>query len=437
MTNDDACEETGIARHGAMDDRPLRILVVDDSRLQRRILMSSLQGLSFELAEAGDAEEALAYCRETLPDIVLSDWMMPGMTGIELCGAVRELSAAQYVYFIVLTSKSEKGELAHALREGADDFLSKPVSAEELLGRIAAGRRLLDVERQLTEKNRLVTETLEKMRALHAALDRDLIEARKLQMSLVPRTTVRHQAGTVSFLLQPSGHVGGDLVGSFPTGPSRIGVFSLDVSGHGIASALLTARLSSWLTGNTPDQNIALRWDGPEIAMRPPHEICEKMNDMFIAEIDTVHYFTMAIGEIDLQTGRGQMCQAGHPHPLIQRADGEIDFIGEGGMPIGLINSAEFQTFEFDLAPGDRLLLYSDGLTECPTDDGVMLEEEGLAEFMRRYRHEVGDRLLHALKWELSALVNDADLPDDLSGLLVEYAGSSPSPDLTSPEEHS
>lgn len=402
-------------------DRLPRLLIVDDSRLQRRLLQSSLKESGFELLEAGSAEEALEICRKTPPEIIVSDWVMPGLNGLDFCSEVRRLEHDRYIYFIILTAKSEKGELAHALSHGADDFLSKPVSPDELRSRISAGLRILSIERELIEKNRLIGRTLDRMNEMHAALDRDLIEARKLQMSLVPRGTKLLDGAQIDFLFQPSGHIGGDLVGSFQSEPDRIGVYALDVSGHGIASALITARLSAWLTGNTPDQNLALTRREGRIAMKEPAEICRQLNELFMAEIDTEHYFTIAIAKIDMSTRTARICQAGHPHPLLQRAGGAIEFLGSGGLPIGLLPDAEYTQFEVAFEAGDRLLLYSDGLTECPLKGGGFLEDAGLAAILERNRDVRGADLIDRINWDLGNLVDDADLPDDLSAALLEF----------------
>ncbi|MCB1347337.1 MAG: response regulator, partial [Maritimibacter sp.] len=166
-------------------DAVRRVLVVDDSRAQRMVAAVSLRRQGFDVVEAGSGEEALQILRSAPVDLVLSDWMMPGMDGLELCRQVRALQQESYVYFILLTSKNEKGAVAQGLDVGADDFLTKPVSPDELRARIYAGDRILKMTRELSEKNRLITATLDEMSALYDALDRDLIEARKMQQSLV------------------------------------------------------------------------------------------------------------------------------------------------------------------------------------------------------------------------------------------------------------
>jgi len=115
-----------------------RALVVDDSRLQRRILTASLQRWGFEVQEAASGDDALRLCRETPPDLVMSDWMMPGLNGLEFCREFRQMARDSYGYFILLTSKSDKEEVALGLDAGADDYLAKPFAFEELLARVRA-----------------------------------------------------------------------------------------------------------------------------------------------------------------------------------------------------------------------------------------------------------------------------------------------------------
>ena len=167
------------------------ILLVDDSKLQRKILSSLVKRWGFKVLEAESGEQALEICKTEQPDIVLSDWMMPGMSGLELCSSFRNLPNDDYGYFIILTSKGEKDEVAEGLRAGADDFLTKPINADELRARISAGERILDMQGELTYKNCMISETLDELQRVYDSLDKDLIEAKKLQDSL---TRERHKS---------------------------------------------------------------------------------------------------------------------------------------------------------------------------------------------------------------------------------------------------
>lgn len=401
-----------------------RVLIVDDSRLQRKILSSSVKRWGYEVLEADSGVVALEICKTDPPDIVLSDWMMPKMNGLEFCNAFRNLPGENYGYFILLTSKSEKGEVAQGLQAGADDFLSKPVNAHELRARISAGERILDMQRELTEKNRMISETLQELQRVYDSLDSDLIEAKKLQQSLIRERTKSFETGELSLLLRSSGHVGGDLVGFYPAGAGHLGLYAIDVSGHGISSALMTARLAGYLSASAPDQNVALeRLENGSYRSRPPDQVIEALNDLVLDEMETEHYFTLLLADVDLKTGKVILGQAGHPHPAVQRCDGTIEQTGTGGFPVGLMYGITFESFEIQLKPGDRIALLSDGVTECPNLDGDMLEEEGLAAMMTELRDINGPAFFEALMWNLSNFAGTDDFPDDVSGVLFEFSG--------------
>ena len=400
------------------------VLVVDDSKAQRRILSVNLARWGYKVLEAASGAEALEICKSDGIDLVVSSWMMPEMSGLEFCKAFRELRHDRYGYFILLTSNSEKAEIAQGLDVGADDFLTKPVSANEFRARIRAGERILTMERELTKKNQLINETLREISTLYDALDQDLVEARNLQQSLVRD---RHQdfgAAQVSLLLRPSGHVGGDLVGCFPISDTQIGLFSIDVSGHGVASALMTARLAAYLSGSSVEQNLALcRDEDGKVIARSPAIAAAQLDDLIQKEMETEIYFTMALGHFDMVTGLVTLVQCGHPRVVVQRADGGVEYFGDGGLPIGLIVGAEWSDFTIQLAPGDRLMLLSDGITECPGRNGDMLEEEGLTLILHRNARLRGSAFFETLIWDLTKFSGDKDFPDDISGVLLEYTG--------------
>jgi len=416
--------EAGLHRRPA-GDAIERVLVVDDSRLQRKILTSSLQKWGFEVHQAESAQQALDICASQDFDLIISDWMMPGMTGLEFCRVFRGMPRERYVYFILLTSKSEKNEVAKGLESGADDFITKPVSAEELRARITAAARIMKNERELSEKNRMISAAYAEIKTLYAAVDRDLNEARKLQHSLLRERSVDFGAARASLVLRSCGHVGGDLVGHFRVDEHQIGLFSLDVSGHGIASALLTARLAGYLSGNSPDQNMALIASAPgKYTARPLTEVADRLNRMMLDDVDTEHYFTMLLAYVDLRDGVVKVLQAGHPHPLVQRRNGSIEVIGKGGMPIGLLADPLFDVSEVQLMPGDRILLASDGITECADETGNLLGEEGLIEIMHASAHVKGESFFQALLWDLASFATKEDMDDDVSGVLLEYSGA-------------
>jgi len=401
-----------------------RVLVVDDSAAQRRLLASLLGRWGYDVAEAGSGAEALDLLSRRSADIIISDWMMPGMSGVDFCRSFRTTERRTYGYFILLTSKNEKEDVALGLDSGADDFLSKPVNRSELRARLMAGERIVGMQEELKDKNDLLTGALEELETIHAALDRDLVEARKFQKSLIPERVRDVGGGRVSLLYRPCGHVGGDFIGLFHVSESRIGLYSIDVSGHGVASALLAARVAGYLGGTSPDQNIAITTgDDGLCTMRPPDEVCARLNDLMLAQLDTELYLTMVLADCDLGTGRIRIAQAGHPSPLVVRSGGRTERPGQGGLPIGLIGGGRWSSFDLRLGRGDRLLLLSDGITECPGPEGEEFGDGALASFIGRSSEMAGPELLDALSWELDRYSGLSDLPDDVSCILLDYHG--------------
>ncbi|EPX77467.1 PP2C family protein-serine/threonine phosphatase [Litoreibacter arenae] len=403
---------------------PQRVLVVDDSRMQRRLLSSSLRKWGYDVLEAASGADGLALCKEHDISLVLSDWVMPGMSGPEFCRAYRSMGRDDYGYFILLTSKGSSDEIAEGLNSGADDFLTKPVNSGELRARLRAGERVLQMQAALVDKNHIVNAALSRIETLYDALNHDLSEARHLQQSLVRETDIEFAEGRIALNLTPSGHVGGDLVGQFRINDHQIGLFSLDVSGHGVTSALMTARLAGYLSGLTPNQNMALdRMDDGSFKARDPAQTVSDLNDLLLRELETEHYFTIALSIVDLTTGRMRSVQAGHPHAVLQRRGYPPVLLGDGGMPVGLISNAPYESYETQLRPGDRLVLYSDGITEAEAADGQMLEEDGLNIILDGARDKDGPDALDHLLTALSAYTGSTEFDDDVSALVFDYTG--------------
>ncbi|WBU63714.1 PP2C family protein-serine/threonine phosphatase [Paracoccus aerodenitrificans] len=400
-----------------------RVLVVDDSRAQRMMLSIHLNRAGYEVLEAESGDAALEICRTQRPDVILSDWVMAGMTGPDLCREIRSRHWRDYIYFILITSKADPADIAFGLESGADDFLTKPIAAAELLARLRAGERILRLQDDARRANAKLTETLSQLRSAQASMDRDLTEARRLQQGLIGNRQERFGDFAVSNILRPAGHVGGDLTGSFAINARRFGVFSIDVSGHGVTAALLTARLATQFSSSV-DQNAALFIN--EFGLydsRPPAALARYLNHLLLTDLQTDNYFTMVFAIVDQITWEVCLVQAGHPYPLLQRVDGSVEQIGKGGLPVGVMEHATYDEISLKLKPGERLLIASDGLSDVTDRAGQALGTEGLSAILSADRNTYGVDLLETMVGAVLSHSNGEQC-DDMSAVLLEHRAS-------------
>jgi diguanylate cyclase (GGDEF)-like protein len=134
----------------------IRVLAVDDSPFSRKLLEHALRGQPYELAFAKNGQEALASIAAFRPQVIITDWMLPDLSGPELCRKIRSESNAGYTYVILLTSNVEKDSIVEGLAAGADDYLTKPFHEKELVARVGTGRRIMEMHREIEEKNQLL-----------------------------------------------------------------------------------------------------------------------------------------------------------------------------------------------------------------------------------------------------------------------------------------
>jgi sigma-B regulation protein RsbU (phosphoserine phosphatase) len=401
-----------------------KVLVVDDSRAQRHLMSSTLTRAGYRVITAASAEEALEVCADPEIRLIVSDWGMPGMDGPEFCAALRDMDRP-YTYFILITSKSDRKEIARGLDAGADDFVTRPINWHELKSRIRAGERIVEMQEQLREKTRVVEATLSELRAINVAMERDLAEARKLQMSLMPPAFRETDAVDIASRLLTCGQVGGDLVGSFPVSETKLGLYSIDVSGHGVASALMTGRLSGLFSATEPHRNVAFSTrPGGRMVADAPEKVVARLNELMLDDLDTDIYFTCILAYLDLETGELELCQAGHPHPLLLASDGNIAALGGGGPPVGLISGLPFEKTIATLNPGDRLFLFSDGCSECTNPADEMLGEEGLAALIQGHTNTALRDILTGIEVDLRGFTDGREFEDDVSMIFVEYKGA-------------
>ncbi len=371
----------------------MRILVVDDDTSVRRILTAMLEKWSYEVVQASDGEEAWQMLQQQPISFILSDWVMPRLDGVELCRRLRSADLPNYVYVILLTGKDQTEDLITALEAGADDFLTKPVNSKELRVRIKGGERVLHLEKALVAKNQELQQANQELEASQQRIRRDLQAAAEIQQDLLPSSRQTGLPIDLAWALIPAEELAGDIFNFYPLDERHLGFYLIDVSGHGVPSAMLSVHLAKTLSPEPrPDSLVRLPSNKPDPAQglpksfRDPVEVVTRLNENFQADDRSMMYFTMVYGIIDSLSGQGSLCQAGHPYPLICRGDGSIELLGNGGFPVGLMHDIRYEAVDFKLQSGDRLLLYSDGITECCNPENIQFGENRLSEIFSNTR---------------------------------------------------
>lgn len=415
-----------MADTGGKRSQRSQVLIVDDSRTQRLLLRTLLRGKGYEVIEAEDGLAALSILRERPIRLVITDWMMPGLTGPELCARIRtdeRDDGNPRAYVLLLTAKQDRQDVALGLRAGADDFLTKPVDETELIARLMAGERIVTMQDSLIQQRTKISETLEELRAANRMLERDLETASLLQAEFVPPEAAVCNGAPCGVVFRSSGHVGGDLVGYFPVGERAVGLYSVDVCGHGVAAALRAVHLSQLLSARDPSANVAFAQtvDGPKI--RAPAKVMAELNERFIGAQQAELYFTMVLAVLDLETGVVRFCQAGHSPPAVLQLDGKVRFCGTGGPPVGLLPDMPYAEAELRLGPGERLMLYSDGLPEAERPDGTLIDGDGLASLLADHRQHPPDVVLRRLVSRVQRETGCEKFDDDISAILIERSG--------------
>ncbi|MFQ5824891.1 MAG: PP2C family protein-serine/threonine phosphatase [bacterium] len=393
----------------------MRILIADDDNDIRQLLARSLQKWGHEVLAVTHGVEAWEILQKEQISFVISDWMMPKMDGLELCRKIRAANFQRYIYIILLTAKDAKNELVEGMEAGADDFVVKPFNKGELDVRIRAGERILKLQKDLEERNKKLSEA-------YSVMSKDLEAAADMQKSLLPSTASTISGIKFEWIFLPCTYVAGDIFNFFRLDEHHIGFYLLDVAGHGIPAAMQSVTLSKLLSP-LPCKSSPLKYfipKPPHYAISPPAKAIKEINHRFQSEHDTMQYFTMIYGIINTPNNKIKLSQAGHPCPIYLKSGDQGLLIGSGGFPVGMFPDLEYDDYEIDFQQGDRLLLYSDGITECTNKHNQQYSINRLMNLVDECRNRPLKDLLHNLKQSLCHWRGSDEFHDDVSILAIE-----------------
>lgn len=392
----------------------MKVLVIDDAADIRLYVRALLQRWGYEAEDAAEGSQGLARIQGADIRLVVCDWVMPGMSGPELCRAVRTSDLGHYVYIILLTGRSDNSDLVEGLNAGADDFLTKPFDAQVLRARLRVAERILGLEQRLAEQNHALRDSRNRLAQAYDRIQADLASAARIQRQMLPTSDQAASPFRAAWLFLPAAQVSGDSFNFFELTEELIGFYHLDVSGHGIPSALLSVSLSrSLIPGGGP--GIAALAD-----FLDPARFLADLNRQLLSAGDAVENFaTIVYGTLEIRAGRVRLALAGHPYPIHVRQGGGIEYLRQGGLPVGMFPQASYQTLEVSLAPGERLILYSDGITECRNQEGEAFGDAQLELTIASSTQGVS-HLTNALEQRLRHWRGPGDFEDDISLLVFE-----------------
>ncbi|GLQ57040.1 PP2C family protein-serine/threonine phosphatase [Devosia nitrariae] len=386
----------------------MQVVVADDDLGERLVLKTVLSRLNYEVEATEDGAAALEALERGSASILLTDITMPEMDGLELVRRLRETDLGRYIYVIVFTGLGASEARMRGLEAGADEFMSKPIDTASLVARLRAAERLMTYERDLRAKNQRLQEA-------NRIIKDDLDAAASAQRALLPDPDVRICGCRFSSVFLPSRAVSGDVFNHFRIGEGRVGFFGADVSGHGVRAALAAVALG-YMASEEFFTNMAVRRDDGTLQ---PKRVADVLNARFFRE-GAETYFTLFVGTIDERLDRLVYCQAGYPSPLLLGSNGRARFVGEGGMPVALLSDAIFDEGSIGFAPGDRLVVYSDGVTEAANASGEPFGAERLASSMRDMRGDLPQVALDHLTRQLAAWTEGEPLEDDVSLIIID-----------------
>lgn len=367
------------------------ILIVDDTPTNIGVISGALKDLyKTKIATNGPKALALA-CAEEKPDLILLDVMMPEMDGYEVCTRLKADPSTREIPVIFLTGQTSAEDETRGFEVGAVDYVHKPFSPAVVKARVRSHILLRESRAQLA--------------AQLLALNNELEMARQIQLSILPHTLPQLPGLEIIARFHPMTSVAGDFYDFVHIDDKHLGILIADVSGHGLPSALIASMLQVALTAQ-----VAHAAEPAKVLSGLNRALCGKF---------TQDFATAAYVYVDLEKSLMRYAGAGHP-PVMQfrPSAGKSHQVLKNGLVLGMFDVATYETLELPLEPGDRHVLYTDGILEAASTAGELYGEDRFMRFLENN---------HALNAEQFA---DAFL-DEIAKWTGQSAGQGQQDDIT------
>ncbi len=390
------------------------ILVVDDTPANLQVLAGMLKDRGYKVRPVPSGKLALLAAGRDPPDLILLDINMPDMNGYEVCKILKADDKLNRIPVIFISALNEQLDKVKAFAVGGVDYITKPFQMEELHARVETHLKLRGLQTELEQANARLADA-------NSRMSRDLKAAAKIQESFLPRNAPRVDGFNFAWIYRPCDELAGDGLNVIPLGNGKVGLYVLDVSGHGVASALLSVTLSRLLSPPSEPSSILIRERdiGGGFQITPPAEVAAHLNRLFPFDAATEQLTTMVYGILDATTGEFRYVSAGHPGPVHLPSKDDPVILASEGFPIGLVEEI-YEERSVYLEVGDRLYLYSDGVPEAMDADGVQLGNARLLDAIDQGRkHALGESAT-ALMLTIEQWLRLQRPQDDISILAIE-----------------
>jgi len=376
-----------------------KLLVVDDDESNRDMLGRRLKrdGYTVELAASG--VDALRLLRSNPFDLVLLDLIMSGLDGYQVLLKMKNDPTMRDIPVIMLSALDQEDGIARCIELGAEDYIAKPFSPVFLRARIEASlekKRLRDQERQ----------TYLALQASERRLAAELVDAARYVRSLLPPPMADEVATDWRF--QPSAELGGDIFGYHWLNPDRLGIYLLDVSGHGVGAALLSVSVLNVLRTQS--------LQGTDF--NDPAAVLKQLNQVFQMERQNNLLFTIWYGVWDRASRKLTYASGGHPPAVLVGGASGPRQLATGGRLIGIDPTAEFRNESCEVPPGNRLYVFSDGAYEFARPDGKSVQLPDLIQELNQPAAPGRAKLDELVAWA-QAVSGRVSFEDDLSILEI------------------
>lgn len=385
-----------------------RILIADDQKDVLDALQLLLKGQGYFLEMVSSPADLLAALRQREFDLLLMDLnyardTTSGREGLDVLGQLEKMADAPPV--VAMTGWATVGLAVAAMQHGVSDFVEKPWDNARLLEilerQIELGRERREARRRADEEKQSREEAIHHFQEQ----EREIAEAKEIQERLLPREIPQVAGYEIATSWQSARVVSGDYFDVLALGQNMLGLCIADVAGKGIPAALLMSNLQAAVRGLS----------SPSLA---PDALCNNLNSLVWRNTHTDRFITLFYAHLEGKTRRLCYANAGHNPPIVLRRDGSQERLQEGGGVLGVFETQNFDLGTVDLSPGDRLVLFTDGVTEASNREDEEFGEQRLLALLEKHRALPAG----AIKEKIAAAISEfsgGHLTDDATLLVV------------------